>query len=139
MNKKNIVIIGVVVVVLAIIIGVLCFKGSKETDEKLSVAMEKLGRSFFEDYYYPSQQQSQTDVKEYMEKLSVNGIKINLTNLSKISSLDSELINEVKELAENLECDFDKTKVNILPKDPFAAKDYEISLNLECGKIKKSK
>ena len=67
-------------------------------EKALTSNMEKLGKNFYEDYYYPSQKKSQKDVKKYMEKFSSNGISINLDNLTKISSLDKDLMKNQKSL-----------------------------------------
>lgn len=134
MSKKKI-IIGAVVLVLVIVgIILLCCCGSKE--EELNNSMEKLGKSFYEDYYYPSQKKSQKDIKKYMEKFSKNGISINLDNLTKISSLDKDLMKEVKDLAKKEKCNNNETKIVITPKKDYGEKDYTLKIDLKCDKIK---
>lgn len=135
MSKKKI-IIGAVVVVLVIgIIILICSCNSGE--KKLTNNLEKLGKNFYEDYYYPSQAKSQKDVKKYMEKFSKNGISINLDNLTKISSLDKDLLNDVKKQTKDKKCDYQKTKITIVPKKSYEKKDYTLKVDLDCKKIKK--
>ena len=136
-KKKIIAIIGVIAVIL--VGGFVIYKtmNGSRNDGKLQNKLEKLGKSFFEDYYYPSQERTQKDVKEFMSKFTHNGIKIDLTNLFKVSSLDKDLLNEVKVLADELKCDYNKTKIDFLPKEPYGAKDYEMTVDLECEKISK--
>ena len=86
-KKKRIIIIAAISLAV-VIIGVLCFVifGNKEAKNKkeLEANLVKLGAAFYEDYYYPSQEKIQKDVKEYMAKFEKTGLKINLDNLSKI-------------------------------------------------------
>lgn len=134
-KKKKAVIIGVVVLVL--VLGFIIIRSVSSSANKLSNGMEKLGRSFYEDYYYPSQKKQQKDIAKYMAKFEKNGIKINLDNVIKISSLDQDLIKKIKDLAKKEKCDFNNTKIDINPKKPYGNKDYTISVDLDCKKIKK--
>ena len=49
---------------------------------EMSAILEKLGKSFYEDYYYPSQAKSQKDVKNFVKRFEKTGIKVNLANIS---------------------------------------------------------
>ena len=132
-NKK---IVIIVIVALALILcGVLFFKKSNE--KELTSNMEKLGVSFYENYYYDSQKKTQKDVKKFLAKFEKSGIKINLTNLAKISSMDQKLIEGMVNSKTGKKCDFDKSYVSIYPTKPFEKKDYKLSVDLECGFEKK--
>lgn len=142
MNKKNIIIGGIVLVV-AIVLIVVCvnvFSGKSDNNEKELIAtLEKIGKTFYEEYYYPSQEKSQTDVKKFVERFEKNGIKINLTNLSKISIIEKELIESLVNKKTNEKCDYEKTTVTIIPKSPYNKDSYELKVTLDCGFDKDSK
>lgn len=135
-NKKIAIIIAVALVILIAIICALLFS-KKSNEEILKVNMEKIGKTFYEDYYYPSQEKSQEDVKAFLEKFQQNGIKINLTNLAKVSKIDQSLINDMVNAKTKKKCDFDKTYVTIYPKKPFKKDSYKMKVDLDCGFEKK--
>ena len=134
-NKKFIIIgISVIVIICLILIFVNPFSGkSNGNEDKLNANLNQLGKDFYEGYYYPSQEKSQTDVKKFLERFEKNGIKINLQNLAKISSIDKELIESMVNSKTNEKCDFEKTTVTIYPKTPYGKTDYELKVNLDCG------
>ena len=134
MDNKKIVVI-VIVALAFVLCGMLFFKKSNEVE--LTSNMEKLGKSFYEDYYYPSQKKSQKDVKKFLAKFEKNGIKINLTNLEKISSLDKKLVDSMVNSKTNKKCDFDKSYVSIYPEKPYEKTNYKLKVNIECGFEKK--
>ena len=134
-KKKIIIIAGAALLVIAVI--VLCFVlfGNKEAKNKkeLEANLVQLGVAFYEDYYYPSQEKTQKDIKEYLAKFKDNGLKINLENLSKISKTDKTLIEKMVNKKTNEKCDFSKTYVTILPEADYGKKDYKIEVKLVCG------
>ena len=136
-NNKKIIIgaIGVIVLVL-IIIGIVfgvksCGKTSNE--KQLKENLTAMGKTFYEEFYYPQMESSQEDVKEYMKKFETTGIKVNLANLSKVSKVDKKLVESLTK--EN--CDEEKTSVRITPKSPYGKTDYDIEVELSCGNEKK--
>ena len=133
-NKKIVLIVlaAVVVIVVCLIIF-----GNKSNEKELNSNMEKLGVFFYEDYYYPSQKKSQKDVKKYLAKFEKSGIKINLTNLSKISKVDQKLIDSMVNSKTDKKCDFDKSYVIIYPEKPFEKNNYKLDVDLVCGFDKK--
>lgn len=142
MDKKKIIIGGIVAVavIALIVVCVTVFSGKNESNEKELVAtLEKIGKKFYEDYYYPSQEKSQTDVKKFVERFEKNGIKINLTNLSKISIIDKKLIESLINKKTNEKCNYEKTTVTIIPKSPYNKGSYDIKVTLDCGFDKDSK
>ena len=135
-NKKMIIIVAaaLVVVVAVVLIFVKPFGGkSSDNQEELTKSLEKLGKSFYEDYYYPSQEKSQTDVKEFVKRFEKNGIKINLTNLSKISSIDTSVLETMTNSKTKEKCNYENTSITIIPKSPYGKSDYDIKVNLDCG------
>ncbi len=135
-KKKRIIIIAAISLAV-VIIGVLCFVlfGNKEVKNKkeLEANLVKLGAAFYEDYYYPSQEKIQKDVKEYMAKFEKTGLKINLENLSKISKIDQTLVEKMVNKKTKEKCDFEKTYISIYPQKEYGKKDYKIEVKLICG------
>ena len=133
-NNKKIIMgaVGVIVLVLVIIGIVFGIKscGKKSNDQKLKDNLTAMGKTFYEEFYYPQMEKTQDDIKEYMKKFENTGIKVNLTNLSKISKVDQKLVDSLTK--EN--CDGEKTSVRITPKEPYGKTDYNIEVELSCGK-----
>lgn len=136
-NNKKIIIgaIGLIVLVL-VIIGIVfgvksCGKASNE--KQLTKNLTAMGKTFYEEFYYPQMENSQDDVKEYMKRFESTGIKVNLANLSKISKVDKKLVESLTKE----KCDEEKTSVRITPKSPYGKTDYDIEVELSCGNEKK--
>jgi hypothetical protein len=134
-KKKIIIIAGAAILAIAVI--VLCFVlfGNKEAKNKkeLEANLVKLGEAFYEDYYYPSQEKSQKDIKEYLAKFKTSGLRINLDNLSKISKTDKTLLDKMVNNKTKEKCDFSKTYITILPEEDYGKEDYKIEVKLVCG------
>ena len=62
--------------VLVLFMGVMLLTGCGNNEKELTGNLEKLGKSFYEDYYYPSQKKSQKDVKEFVKRFEKTGIKV---------------------------------------------------------------
>lgn len=138
-KKLGIIIGAVVIVVAAIVLAIIFLGGNKE--KKLSTNLNTLGKQFYEEFYYPSQEKSQDDVKSFIKKFEKTGIKVNLENIAKISKVDQDLLktmgiskeksdSKVKTIAK---CDTSNTYVIIKPKKPYGKTDYSIEINLDCG------
>lgn len=133
MDKKKIgIIAGACVIVIAIVVGLILFLGGSN-EKKLNANLTKLGRQFYEEFYYPSQEKSQSDVKEFVKKFEKTGIKINLENIAKISKVDKALVDSMVNKKTKEKCDAKNTTVTIYPEKPYGKSDYKIEVNLECG------
>ena len=133
MDKKKIgIIAGVAVVVIAVVVGVILFLG-RSNEKQLNANLTKLGRQFYEEFYYPSQEKSQEDVKAFVKKFEKTGIKINLENIAKISKVDQDLVNGMINSKTKKECDKKESTVTIYPEKPYGKSNYKIEVNLECG------
>ena len=140
MNKKKIIKIAIAVVVLILlVVGIIFLLSKRSNEEALTKNLESLGKTFYEEYYYPSQEKYQDDVKKFVGKFSDVGIKVNLENISKTSKADKELIDGMVNSKTKKKCDFEKSTVTIYPKKPFGKKDYKIEVNLDCGFESKDK
>ncbi len=134
LDKKTLTIAGCVLVAIIIVVLVLCFKGGKKGNEKeLTANLEKLGGQFYEKFYYPSQEKAQKDAKEFMSRFKDTGIKVNLENISKVSSVDKKLVEGMVNSKTDKKCDAKESYVVIKPVEPYGKKDYKIEATLKCG------
>ena len=139
MNKKNIIIIAISVVVVAAL-AILCFVffGNKKDTKKdnkaeLTANLEKLGKAFYEDFYYVRNAESQEDMVAFIKQFESTGISVDLENISKVSTVDKELVDSMVNNITNKKCDNKGSKVTIFPKEPYGKTDYKIEVTLDCG------
>lgn len=133
MDKKKIgIIAGAAVVVIAIVVGLILFL-NRSNEKQLNANFTKLGKQFYENFYYPSQEKSQEDVKAFVKKFEKTGIKVNLENIKKISKIDKKLADSLINSKTKKECDAKDSYVIIYPEKPYGKTNYKIEVNLECG------
>ena len=133
-DKKTLIIGGCVLAAIVIVICIVVFGNKSKSNEKeLTKNLEKLGGQFYEEFYYPAQEKSQKDVKEFMAKFKDSGIKVNLENISKVSAVDKELVAAMVNSKTKEKCDTKETYVVIKPTDPFGKKNYKVETTLKCG------
>lgn len=135
MDKKKIgIIAGACVVVIALIVGgIFLIKKYLPNEKQLTANLGTLGKQFYEEFYYPSQEKSQDDVKEFVKKFEKTGIKINLENIAKISKVDKNLVDSMVNNRTKAKCDGKESTVTIYPVKPYGKSNYKIEVNLECG------
>ena len=136
MGKKKLIIIicSAVLVVAALVVGIIFLvKGLGSNEKQLNANLNTLGKQFYEDFYYPSQEKSQDDVKEFVKKFEKTGIKVNLENIAKVSKVDQELVKAMVNKKTKKECDKTASYVIIKPKKPYGKTDYTIEVTLDCG------
>ena len=153
MEKKKIIIISIasVLAVAAIVVGIIFiakgFKSKPQSNEEtLKQNLEKLGRSFYEEFYYPHQVsyidssneklkkgEKKTTLESHFEKLSKSGIVVDLENISKYSKVDKTLVDSMVNAITNEKCDGKGTKVTVHPASPYGVSDYTIDVTLSCG------
>ena len=133
MDKKKIgIIAGAAVVVIARVVGLIWFL-NRSNEKQLNANFTKLGKQFYEEFYYPSQEKSQEDVKAFVKKFEKTGIKINLENIAKISKVDKNLVDSMVNKKTKEKCDAKQSTVTIYPEKPYGKSNYKIEVNLECG------
>ena len=133
MDKKKIgIIAGVAIVVIALVVGIILFL-NRSNEKTLTANLNKLGKQFYEEFYYPSQEKSQEDVKEFIKKFEKTGIKVNLENIAKVSKVDQDLVKTMVNSKTKKDCDKTASYVIIKPKKPYGKTDYTIEVTLECG------
>ena len=152
MDKKKIIIISSIaagVVVIALIVGLIIYGNYKKglnNSAELNANLEKLGKSFYEEFYYPHQvssiEQKNANLKKKEKPSTIEGllknyentgISVNLENIAKVSSTDQSLVEAMVNKKTKEKCDFKNTKVTIKPVAPFGVNDYTITTTLECG------
>ena len=133
MSKKKLgIICGAAVVVIGIVVALVLLLGGNN-EKKLVSNMETLGKQFYEEFYYPSQEKSQEDIKAFIKKFEKTGIKINLENIAKISKVDKELVDSMINKKTKKKCDAKNTSVTIIPEKPYGKTNYKVKVELDCG------
>jgi uncharacterized membrane protein YhiD involved in acid resistance len=133
MSKKKIgIIAGAAVVVIGIGVALILLLGGNN-EKKLNANLTTLGKQFYEEFYYPSQEKSQEDVKTFIKKFEKTGIKVNLENIAKVSKVDKELVDSMINKKTKKKCDTTESYVIIYPEKPYGKTNYKIEVNLECG------
>lgn len=130
-KKKLFIIAGAAVVAIAAgVIIALSLGGNKE--EKLSNSLIKMGRDWYENFYYDGFEESKR--ADILSRFKDIGIKVDLDNLSRYNTeVNSEIIKEFKPGEED-GCNATETKIVIKPKDPYGKTDYDIEAVLSCKK-----
>lgn len=138
-NKKLIIISGTIIIILVVILLLMLFLNNdkaKSNEKELIKTLELMGGAYYEEFYYP--QCGDTDKKraEFIQKFKDTGITTTIDNLK----LTKERVKVVKDNIDNLknsitekECDLKNSKVQIVPKEPYGVKDYEVNVTLVCG------
>ena len=152
-NHKKIAIgTGAVLVVLLVVVILIPTFSLNKTEKDMKNKLNMLGVTFYEDFYYKSAGNGDTDKRrEFLSKYEQLGIKVSLENLiryyvttDKYKELDeAQMDAKIAERVEALEkawfedgkykCDGDNTKVIIYPQDPFEEGSYKLELVTACG------
>ena len=111
--------------------------GKKSNEKELTQNLEKLGRSFYEEFYYVHQEealkQQEKSLSEFLSQYAEIGIKADLENISKTSVADKKLVDSMVNSETNEKCDVKNSSVTFYPKAPYGKTDYEVKVELECG------
>ncbi len=133
LNKKTLAIVVAVLIVVILVVLLVVF-GKKSNEKGLESSLNKMGSSFYENFYYEQIGSSADDRTSLLSKFSTIGIKIDLENLGRYN--DGEFKKDIKEFKNSLtgeKCNQTKTKVIIYPKSPYGKTDYKIETELSCG------
>lgn len=128
LSKKNIIIIAISAVVVAtIIIVAIIFatSGKKEKKESLQETLNKLGSSFYENYYYAGMED-----KQILANYTDSGVNIDMNSLNVLVPIDEH----TKSLLDKNKCDYQNTKLVFYPNSPYGSTDYTIKVELACEK-----
>ncbi len=133
LNKKTLAIVVALLIVVILVVLLVVF-GKKSNEKELESSLNKMGSSFYENFYYEQIGSSADDRTSLLSKFSTIGIKIDLENLGRYN--DGEFKKDIKEFKNSLtgeKCNQTKTKVIIYPKSPYGKTDYKIETELSCG------
>lgn len=133
LNKKTLAIVAALLIVVILVVLLVIF-GKKSNEKELESSLNKMGASFYENFYYEQIGSSADDRTSLLSKFSTIGIKIDLENLGRYN--DGEFKKDIKEFKNSLtgeKCNQTKTKVIIYPKSPYGKTDYKIETELSCG------
>jgi len=132
-NQKIMIAILCLLVIVAIVIACLLIPKESQKQE-LKMKMDEMGRAFYENFYYQQVGSTDEDRAKFLKKFEEIGIKVNLDNLSRYNSQDSEqILNQFINKKTNTECDKVNTQVIIYPISPYNKTSYTLEVNLECG------
>ncbi len=132
MNKKGMVIVGVIAVLIVVLI--LLFVLKDNTKVNLESTLKDMGIDFYENFYYDKAGDSDEERAAVLQKYKEIGIKINLDNLQRYNSeQNAPKIKEFVNPKTKEQCNFDDTMVIIYPKENYGKKDYDIKVNIVCG------
>ena len=125
--------ISIILIIIGLVISIFNGNMGVEKDE-MTIYLEKMGKEFYEDFYYKQIGQTDKERHEFLEKYKDIGIKVNLDSLSRYKKEDSEKILEefVNSKTEEA-CDKTNSMVVIYPKEPYGNEDYRIDAILVCG------
>ena len=114
----------------------ICLLSSNEG--QLKSDLERLGRDFYETYYYEqiSKAYEGDKLENFLSKYDSAGIKVNLDNLNRYptTTIDNKaLIEGFINSKTDEPCDPTATKVSIYPEKPYGKSDYRLEISLSCG------
>lgn len=129
---------GVVAAIVVIVVIVLFATGTignknKKVEKQLTSRLEELGKDFYENFYYKQAGNDEEAKKNFLSNYSKLGIKINLDNLVRYKTGESQKILDEFKNANGDACNSSNTKVAIYPKEPYGQKNYTIEVTLDCG------
>ena len=127
------IVIGLVCIIIILLIFIPFTNSQKKEQKELTKELEKLGKDFYENFYYNQIGGDNIETKKAL--LSINGsygLKITLENIASSLGKEQEIYSKFKNSKENKECDKQQTTVTIFPKEPYGQQDYTIETNLEC-------
>lgn len=142
-ERKKKIILYILIILLTVI--VICFyfltskymENKKPDSENVIEYMEKLGKEFYESYYYPQLGELKKndmieDIPIFLKNFTDTGISVSLKKVIDLHFRTEESINKT---LEKYKCDFSKTQFIIYPQEPYEKKSYKIEPQIVCEKI----
>lgn len=124
-NKRLVLLLSIILIFITIIIVSIIINNNKKTPEELlDNKLSEIGKKFYEDFYYDNTS------KELLEKLSIDGIRINIDSLKEYEFLNEYFVDDDFSL---YNCDTYNSVVMIYPVKPFEKSDYNIKIYLDCN------
>lgn len=133
MNNKKIIILIISILLMGVLVIVVLTTNNNSQKQELTKKMEEMGKEFYENFYYKQVGSTDEERKEFLKKFETIGIKVNLDNLSRYNSQDTEkILKDFVNKKTNKECDKINTQVIIYPEEPYNQNSYKLTVNLEC-------
>ena len=112
-------------------------EGKKTTLENVTEYIEKLGKEFYEDYYYLQLKDLKTnhmieDTPSFLENFVTNGIPV---TLNQILELYFKTEKEINKYLKKYQCDFETTGFIIYPESPYEKNSYHLEPHIACKNL----
>ena len=136
-NKKILILCICLIVIGALIITLVVINPFKKKEVVVDTTdvekkINKIGEIYYKNYYY-----NYITDKTVLSNFEDNGISISLTNLTTYKNIDDDISKlydkELVDFLNKYKCNFDTTKVVIIPSEPFGEKDFKVINELDCN------
>jgi len=112
-------------------------ESKKNASENVEEYIEKLGKEFYEDYYYLQledliENQMIEDTPTFLENFVTTGIPV---TLNQILELHFKTEKELRKSLEKYQCDYETTGFIIYPEHPYEKKSYRIEPQIACKNL----
>lgn len=126
-NKRTLIIVGAIVLLVGIIIGIICL--TKFGAGKQERVLKEYTKEFYS--YYYDENNKDNKAKEYLAQFKENGLSISLGNMEVYLNVIGGAEKDFKVFDK---CDVDKTYVNIFPQEPYTKTSFKMETHLSCEK-----
>ena len=133
-DSRNVIISGCIalaILIIVIIFLLIRFNSPKMKQQAIENDIKTMAADFYENYYYDLI--TKDFGADQLAKFKKSGIIVDLNILGRHKSENLEKIKEFKHPKKDVECDREKTKAIIYPKESYNKNDYEIKVELSCG------
>jgi len=139
-KKQNICIIVFVLLLLVLSLPFIIhsYMENKKSDlESVTEYIEKLGKKFYEDYYYLQLSELKEnnmieDSSNFLENFVINGIPV---TLNQVIELHFKTEKELNKFLKKYQCDFETTGFTIYPEAPYEKKSYRLEPHVSCSNL----
>ena len=112
-------------------------QGKKSASENVTEYIEKLGKAFYEDYYYLQLSGLKSnhmveDTSTFLENFVTSGIPV---TLNQVLELHFKTEKQVNKAIKKYQCDFETTGFIIYPEPPYEKKSYRIEPHISCQNL----
>ncbi len=119
-SKKQIIFVSSIILFLLILIFLYLFYPKIKVENPL----KKLGKEYYENYYYIQLDDSYELRKEFLSNYKDSGLKINLNTLRNYKDISSKRYKN---------CNWDKTMIIVYPEEPYKVNNYRVEVELDCN------
>ena len=112
-------------------------EGKKTDSENISEYIEKLGKEFYEDYYYQQLKNLKEnhmieDINTFLKNYETTGISV---TLNQMIELHFKTEKEINRYLKKYQCDYETTGFIIYPKSPYEKKSYRLESHISCNNL----